>query len=74
MAEPSGHGNGTTPSFEEHAQRAGKAASGPLAEFWFFLGRTRKWWMTPILLMLLLVGVLLVMAGTSVAPLIYALF
>ena len=30
--------------------------------------------MTPIIVMLLLVGTLLVMAGTAVGPLIYALF
>ena len=61
-------------SFEAQARRAGRASSGPLAEFWYFLGRTRKWWMTPIVLMLLLVGALLVMAGTGAAPLIYVLF
>ena len=60
--------------FEQLARKAGRAASGPLAEFWYFLGRSRKWWMLPILLMLLLVGTLLVMAGTAVGPFIYALF
>jgi len=60
--------------FEELARKAGARRAGPLAEFWYFLGRTRKWWMLPILTMLLLVGTLVVMAGTSVGPLIYALF
>jgi len=46
----------------------------PLGEFAYFLRRSRKWWMTPIVILLLLVGALLVMAGTSVGPLIYALF
>ena len=56
-------------------ERAGKARrSGPLAEFAYFLRRSRKWWMAPIIGMLLLVGVLLVMAGTAAGPLIYALF
>jgi hypothetical protein len=74
MPEPGRQAGETSASFEEHARRAGRAASGPLAEFRYFVGRTRKWWMSPIVLALLLVGVLLVMAGTSVAPLIYALF
>ncbi len=60
--------------FEQLARKAGRAASGPLAEFWYFLGRSRKWWMLPILLMLMLVGTLVVMAGTAVGPFIYALF
>ena len=61
-------------SFEAQAEAAGRRGSGPLAEFAYFLRRSRKWWMTPIIAMLLLVGVLLVMAGTAVGPLIYALF
>lgn len=60
--------------FEERAQKAGRKSGGPLAEFWYFLGATRKWWMLPILLMLLLVGTLVVMAGTAAGPWIYALF
>jgi hypothetical protein len=60
--------------FEQLARAAGRAASNPLVEFWYFLGRSRKWWMAPIVLMLLLVGTLLVMAGTAVGPFIYALF
>jgi hypothetical protein len=59
-------------SLEERAQKAQR--SGPLSEFAYFLRRSRKWWMTPIIAMLLLVGALLVMAGTAVGPLIYALF
>jgi hypothetical protein len=59
-------------AFEAGAEKAGR--SGPLAEFSYFLKRSRKWWMTPIIAMLLLIGTLLVMAGTSVGPMIYALF
>lgn len=59
-------------SFEERA--VGARQRGPLGEFAYFLRRSRKWWMTPIIVMLLLVGALLVMAGTAVGPLIYALF
>ena len=59
-------------SLEQRAQQA--KSGGPLSEFAYFLRRSRKWWMTPIIAMLLLVGALLVMAGTAVGPLIYALF
>ena len=66
------HGNPDKTAFEAGAEKAGR--SGPLAEFSYFLRRSRKWWMTPIIAMLLLIGTLLVMAGTSVGPMIYALF
>lgn len=57
------------------AARADSAREhGVLAESSYFLRRSRKWWMTPIIVMLLIVGTLLVMAWTAVGPLIYALF
>jgi hypothetical protein len=60
--------------FERHAKRSGETDSGPIAEFLYFLNRTRKWWMAPIILALLTVGALLVVSGTALAPLIYAVF
>ena len=66
--------NRSRQAFEQASRQAARRGTGPLAEFGYFLRRTRKWWMTPIIAMLLLIGALLVMAGTAVAPLIYALF
>jgi hypothetical protein len=60
--------------FEREARRAGARRAGALREFGYFLRRTRNWWLAPILAALLLVSVLLVLSGTAVAPLIYALF
>ena len=60
--------------FEQQAKLARTAASGPVAEFLYFLKETRKWWMLPIILALLTVGALLVVSGTALAPLIYAVF
>ena len=60
--------------FKQQARRVAKASSNPLSEFWYFLGRTRKWWMVPILLSLFLAGAIIVMSGTALAPLIYTLF
>ncbi len=46
-----------------------------LAEFWSFLMHRKKWWLTPIVIMLLLLGVLIVLSeGSAVAPFVYALF
>jgi hypothetical protein len=47
---------------------------GILGELWAFISHNKKWWLTPILLMLLLLGVLIVLGGTGAAPFIYTLF
>jgi hypothetical protein len=61
-----------TSEFERQAAEG--RSGGPLGEFWYFLRRSGKWWMTPIILALLTIGALLVLSGTSIAPLIYAVF
>jgi len=46
-----------------------------LSELWDFLKVRKKWWLAPIILFLLLIGLLLVFAeGSAVAPFIYTLF
>jgi len=46
-----------------------------LVEYWEFLKYRKKFWLLPIVVILLLLGVLLVFAQTSsVAPFIYVLF
>jgi len=51
------------------------AKSDVLREFWQFLKQEKKYWLAPIVLVLLLFGLLLVFAQTSaVAPFIYTLF
>ena len=50
------------------------ASTGVVGELWAFMAHNTKWWLTPILLMLLLLGVLIVLGGTGAAPFIYTLF
>ena len=46
-----------------------------LAEFWEFLRVRKKFWLLPIVIVLLLLGALLVLTqGSAVAPFIYTLF
>jgi hypothetical protein len=46
-----------------------------LTEFWAFLKQEKKYWIAPIVVVLLLFGLLLVFAQSSaVAPFIYTLF
>jgi hypothetical protein len=47
---------------------------GLIAEFVGFMAENKAWWMTPILVVLGLVGVLLVLGATGVMPFIYTLF
>ena len=49
-------------------------SGGVLVELWRFMSHTKKWWLTPILLMLLLLGVLIAIGGSGAAPFIYTLF
>ena len=49
--------------------------SGPLSQLWAFMRVRKKWWLAPIILVLLAVGGLLVFAQTSaLAPFIYTIF
>ena len=46
-----------------------------LREFWMFLRQEKKYWLAPIVVVLMLLGLLMVVAQTSaVAPFIYTLF
>ena len=56
------------------ARQAEETRPGLLRELWEFLATNKKWWLTPIVLVLLLLGLLLMVSGTAVAPFIYTLF
>ena len=58
----------------DFAREAEEASPGFLAELAAFLRDQKKWWLTPVIVVLLLVGVLLVLAGTGLAPFLYPLF
>ncbi len=46
-----------------------------LAELWLFLRVRKKYWLMPVLLVMLIFGGLLVLAqGSAVAPFIYTIF
>jgi hypothetical protein len=48
--------------------------SGLISEFWQFLKENKKFWLLPILIFMLLLGVLLILGSTGAAPFIYTLF
>jgi len=46
-----------------------------LKDLWSFLKERKKWWLLPVIVILLAIGALVIMsAGSSVAPFIYTLF
>jgi hypothetical protein len=62
------------PEAIDFARKASGAQTSFLYELWLFLRANRKWWLAPLLAILLVFGVLVVLGETSVAPFIYTLF
>lgn len=58
-------------SFEDAGE---KPATGIAAEVLALLKHNRKWWLIPIIIVLLIFGTILILGGTSAAPFIYSLF
>ena len=45
-----------------------------IREFWEFLKHNKKWWLLPIILILLALGLLVLLSSSAIAPFIYPLF
>ena len=72
MSDKSQPPTNTPPNdFERQAE---EAAPGLIAEFIDFLKTSKKWWLTPIIIVLLLIGVLIIASGSVIAPFIYPFF
>jgi hypothetical protein len=55
--------------------RDAKSKLSIFGELWAFMKVRKKWWLGPIMIFLLLLGVLIVFTeGSALAPFIYALF
>ena len=72
-----GHGN---PSWErrivpEDLARQGKLArTSPLSDILYWLRNNKKWWMLPLVSVLLVMSLIMVLGSTGFAPYIYTLF
>lgn len=51
-----------------------KNRSGIAGEFWYFLKTNKKWWLLPMITVLVAFGILVFLSGTAAAPFIYTLF
>jgi hypothetical protein len=56
------------------SEEAAGRQRGALAEFLTFAFQNKKWWLTPIIVLLLVASALIVLGGSGVAPFIYSLF
>jgi hypothetical protein len=64
----------TTKDDESLEQLAQQPQPGLASEFLAFLAHNKKWWLLPILVVIGLLGILAVLAGSGAAPFIYTLF
>jgi len=54
--------------------KAGGSRSGLAGEFVDFLKDNKKWWLGPIIVSILGLGLLVILGGSAAAPFIYTLF
>jgi len=58
-------------SFEALQKRRNR---GIFLEFLAFVGNNKKYWLIPLFIILIFVGAILILSGSSLAPFIYPLF
>ena len=69
------HGSTRGPKRDAAEECEMKDTFSLLWEFWGFLRVRKKWWLAPIIFMMVLLGVLIFFTqGSAVAPFIYTLF
>jgi hypothetical protein len=68
-SQPSPASNAT-----DFARQAEGRQQGAVMEMWGFLRHSKKWWLTPIIVALVMIGLFLLLSATAAGPLIYTLF
>jgi hypothetical protein len=58
----------------EFLVQARQRRPGLVRELWRLLRETKKWWLTPVVLALLLLGLFAMLGSSAAAPFIYTLF
>jgi len=59
---------------DDFSRQAALKRSSFLSDYLYLLRNNKKWWMLPLLALLLAMGALVLFSSTGVAPLIYTLF
>ena len=70
-AAPAADGRTDDGAFERAATRKPR---GLLSEYFNYLWTERKWWLAPVIFLLLLASGFIVLGGSGLAPFIYAIF
>ncbi len=58
----------------EFKSAAAKAKSSSLKDFFGLLAQNKKWWLVPLVVVLVGLGALAILGATAAAPFIYTLF
>ncbi|MEY3176495.1 MAG: hypothetical protein RLZZ436_4409 [Planctomycetota bacterium] len=66
--------DGDPSEFLRQAERQRGKSPSVIREFAAFLRAEKKWWLAPLLLVLLLFAGLIALSGSAAAPFIYSLF
>ena len=59
---------------DDFQRQAEQAPPGLVAEFIDFVLHNKKWWLIPIVVVLLLVGLLAALGGSGLAPFLYTIW
>ncbi len=59
---------------DDVTQLAQEGRQGLVSEFWDFLKHNKKWWLLPIIIVILALGALVFLSASGAAPFIYTLF
>jgi hypothetical protein len=62
------------PENEFHRMAKESKESSFVGELWGLVCTTKKYWLAPIIIVLLALGLLVALSGTAAAPFIYTLF
>ena len=64
----------TSRKADEFLDEAQAPRAGLIREFWEFVKHNKKWWILPILAVLLVIGLLVALGAAGLSPFIYTLF
>ena len=59
---------------DDFARSAEGRQPGFFMEMFWYLRTNRKWWLTPVIVFVVVLGLLVVIGGSGAAPFIYTLF
>jgi hypothetical protein len=59
---------------EPFSRQAEQDSPGLLNEYWHFLWHSKKWYMIPTIVLLLLLGLLVALSASGLMPFIYAIW